>query len=503
MFEGARDRIMNIVGGQSLRQTRARARAFETVSRNAPAYIAGLLREFDPHLYDTVQQLMRYDLISEMGSRAAPNDSMRLREVELSRHAYAWDLAARRMVEITTDFGLGRQVRITTPNEMAQEVWKEFATAKRNRPVMNDVNLMGLSHRLCTDGEFFLAHWISTVDGQDTVRVFYTDEIGQFIAMPNDPLTVLLYGRMEQGQTRYYRSWMASDEQIETLEGKYELVEQKDTEIVIQHVRLPGIQERGWPLLTAATGWTEQYERFLGDRAALSKAVASMVNKYTVKGGSRAVDEFKSLLRSSLVTSGYYDRNPAPVAGADFVANEGVQVDRMPLSTAAGDARFDGLQMVGHMGLGAVVPPMWLGRPDALQNRSTAEISMMPSLAWWSTYNGIWAQAFRDELEIVLKAKERYDGVDYGEEVENINAEFSSSTMWQLPLKEFIEALGAAVGQGLLRAETAVRVIASRPELALDDPDAEVEAWSKGRQERTIPDEAAAVVEAAARMLSR
>ncbi|MFA5322345.1 MAG: hypothetical protein WC373_06685, partial [Smithella sp.] len=330
------------------------------------------------------------------------------------------------IIDLWTDYGFGSMVDITPIDPDAIPVWDEFWKAKRNSKILGDRNLFVLSSTVLQDGEFYFAFFISKADGETTVRVIPTEQITEIIKDPDDPYKIIYYKREYTNNssipsTIYYKDWQAEDADFTKINLPQDAIIADElngnsisgTDVVMMQVAHRERKGRGWPLMTAGASWSRAYRDFLQDRAAVSKAVATYVDKLKVKGTNRTVDAIRSKLESSLTQSGYgSETNPSPTAGSAWLENDAIDRQRLPLSTGAGDAEKDGTPLLAQAALAGRIFPHYLGRGEAFR-LATATAMEVPMLKAFNRYKLFWSSVWRDMVDIVLSAKEKYGGVNY------------------------------------------------------------------------------------------
>lgn len=155
-----------------------------------------------------------------------------------------------------------------------------------------------------------------------------------------------------------------------------------------------------------------------------------------------------------------------------MVHNDMLEFQRKPLTTGAGDAQTDGMTILGQaaMGLGGM-PSMWLGRPDAMQNRATAEATLLPTMREWALYQLLWRGVFEDMAEIVLSAAEKYP-VGNGRKFTDKSVKVTMDTPLDADSTVVVDALTKLFTLGVLDARTATEVALRIRELGIADADA-------------------------------
>jgi hypothetical protein len=146
-----------------------------------------------------------------------------------------------------------------------------------------------------------------------------------------------------------------------------------------------------------------------------------------------------------------------------FLENEAATLERLPMSTGAGDAKTDGEALAWQALLGFGLFPHYAGMGDAYR-LATATSMEKPLLMQWSRYQLFWSAQFRKMVRIVLTMKERYGGASF----ETYEAEVSTDRLVEVDLTSvsaavtalFRETLFPAVEAGLIPSETAQRIVA-------------------------------------------
>jgi hypothetical protein len=371
--------------------------------------------------------------------------------VPISRRMQRWDPLTKRIIATWTDFGFGQDVVIAPKDDAVQTWWLEYWTAIRNRPILSERELHKLSDQTLVDGEFFFVYFTDTTTGQVTTRTIDTLEITEFITLPNDDQTVLYYkrqwqeGELIEQKTAYYPHWLATDQQLDQAELPDDavLIQNQDegVDVDMMQVALTSQTVRGWPLMAASQDWNRAYIDFLQNRAAVSRAVATYVDRVQVEGGSRAVSSFVQQLQSSLVDNpDTWETNPVPAAGSMGVTNQAVNWDRFNMSSGASDAEKDGRMLFNMVGIGAGLFPHWLGQGEAFR-LATASAMETPTLRNFERYQRFWQSIWQDMYDHVLAMAELYGGQTFTDEDRIVEI-----TLDPL-LQEDLTAVATALGQ--------------------------------------------------------
>lgn len=473
----------------SYRGMRARAAAFDVAWREMPQLFSPemLAEQMDSELLDVIMQQRGYeDLLGQQGAERDWDDPTR-RDYLLrrSRWMYRENAVVRAAVNMWTSFGFGQHVRVRCKDRDVQPTWDAFWTARSNAPIIGETVLQKLSTRLLVDGEVFLVYFVSKVDGSVKVRRLEPEQVTRLITLPDDPDIIVYYERTStsidknEPRLRWYRDWRATDDEVRSVTVPPDVVlasdENKATDVLAQGIIASGLGRRGEPMMATGLPWAQAYKEFLEDRRSLAHAIVTMLDDVKVKGGSRAVDLVRSYLASTLATNASgIETNPPPAAGSSFVHNEGIEITRRPLDTGANSAQTDGMLILGQaaMGLGGI-PPMWLGRTDTAQNRSVAEVSIMPTLRVWDWYQILWSSVFSDMAEIVLESAEAYPTPhNIGDTTEVF---ITLDRPLDVELGAMVTALKDLLTLKVVDNRLALRILLRLREFGITDPEAELE----------------------------
>lgn len=350
-----------------------------------------LMRQFQEYDSELVLELVDRMAWEQIGQYAAPTDEQRQRAIQDSTRLWTYSPVAQWIISLWTSYGLGEEIAIQPVEEGegekdARQVWSEFWEADRNQAILATDRLRNISDWLLVTGNRFFVFFISTIDGETTIRRVLQDQIVAIITDPKDDSRPLYYKRVwsQNGESRtaYYRDWRAvfDDKFPDDIPGvdenqiiglsESEIEEQEaGTQIVMLHIPFQELDESslfGWPLLCpAGTSWFRGHREFFQNRLTNSRAIAAFVRRRTVKGGTRAVEAVRNAVRSSLVTSGVLDTNPPPAAGAEDITNQAITTEDLPMKTGASDAKTDGEMFTWMVGLSGRLFPHYLGLGDS------------------------------------------------------------------------------------------------------------------------------------------
>lgn len=383
------------------------------------------LAELDPRLLDLMVSQSKYEALIGDSSLTG---GQRKNAVTLARYAFDNDVQIANATKTWTDWGFGRTLDIEAVDEQANAVWTECWTAPRNQALFGQEKLDRLSHALLTDGELFFVATASAQDGETTWRTYDTNAVKEIIHPKNDDCVNVWYiVELDSGQVAIPDAftYYALRDRFEKAELPQGVKDINDTDMARENggtftVIVPAQRNlrngRGWPEFHKALSWSEVYSQMLREYSAVFSAVAMYVDKLKVKGGSRTVDSVIAALQSSLVTStsnSYVDTNPTPAAGATWAENDAIERTRLPLGSSAGDAQTGTLTVGTQLATALRVKLSDIGRPDAFQNKATADIAAESPQQAWQRYQIFWTAIWRRVVETTLRIKSQFKKVQF------------------------------------------------------------------------------------------
>lgn len=477
-----RQRLTEALLGPEVRQYKAAIRTLGDAYlkgpyEKSPEDVVAELKEYDTAVLQDIMTSLQWDLLGTMTEGFGHDIELeRTRAVDESRRLWRRDVITAWIIQTWTNFGFGENIVITPEDPKAQDetlngelikegVWTEFWEGDRNQPVLADDILHHLSDQVLIDGELFLVYYISTVDGEVTIRTFDTKQISEIVTDPEDSAVPLFYKRLWQDKKlgtkeMYYPDAMAYisgaldklPKDLLPTGSKRADKEKRATLVLVQHIsHNKKFDLRGWPLMTSGAAWSRAHKRFREDRASVASMVAMTVNKLKVKGGSRAVDAMKARMEQLPNTQGILDGNKdwIPQTPGTFVQNSAADLERMPLSTSAGDAKQDGEALLLMAGLGGGLFPHWLGAGDAYR-LATATAMETPLLREFDRYQRFWASHFRRMVRIVLWADANYGISESEGKYKTYTAQVSTDRLVETDVPQLATSIGIMIQQALI-----------------------------------------------------
>lgn len=272
----------------------------------------------------------------------------------------------KRIVEILTDYTIGKGVRVTAKDEKVQQVIDDFWTDEVNN--MDD-DIEQWSDELTTFGELCVPVAINRVSGK--VRKGYIDPMNidtiQFAEMAtangtasiNVPYAVRL--RREVGEVLQKPMLIVRRQEDVNQESYGKL----DGECFYFAINKAKSASRGFSELFALADWVDLFDQMIFDFGDKVRFLNQFIWHYTFKGADeKKVDEYKNKLT----------KDPPRQGGALFT-NENIEV--APLTPDfKGQDMAAGAGMVKKYGLGgAGIPPVLMGDGDDANRASSLEMN--------------------------------------------------------------------------------------------------------------------------------
>ncbi len=267
----------------------------------------------------------------------------------ISRLYYIKNPIVRRLIDIAACYTFGRGVEVSTSDDAANEVLKDFFD--RNKGTLGQIALTDLERRKYYDGNIFWAFFSDTKDkGLVNIRTFDATEIQDIICNPDDSDTPWLYRRVwvarnfdaANGQTTTQRqeAWYPAlnynpDVKPETIGGH-----DVHWDVPVLHRKCGGVSKWtfGCPIIYPALDWAKEARKFLEACATVKQALAQISMTLTTKGGQQALEGAKQQLQTTVGPSNsLWDTNPPPVNASIFASGPGTQLQAFNTKGGGGD----------------------------------------------------------------------------------------------------------------------------------------------------------------------
>jgi hypothetical protein len=255
-----------------------------------------------------------------------------------------------RIISITTDYVVGDQLKISSPQRGLNKFIEEFWDHCQNRMALR---LPGLCDELSRAGDLFIVLFRNAQDGMSYLRVLTKDRIQRIETAPNDwEIEIAYYEKQDAGEPR---KWLSPD---------HPGAAESDSIMLHYSINRPAGALLGESDLVTMTPWLQRYSRMLEDRVRLHWAVRSFLWIVTVP--------------ASAVTAKKEAYRKPPESGSIIVKDSAETWEAVAPDLRATDARWD-LQAVRQMvDAGSGYPPHWRGEAgDA--NLATATAMQGPT----------------------------------------------------------------------------------------------------------------------------
>lgn len=314
------------------------------------------------------------------------------------------DPICHQIIQLWTNYALGRGIDVTAQEDEMQKVIDEFMNLRKNRRLLSPTGQRLLSDRVLIDGELFLAFF---GDAPIKMRILDPLHITEIISNPEDADDVWFYKRIftdakQITHTLYYQDWWAEDINTGKLtQPDHQKIEPEEN-VVVYHIKHNTIGRRGNSILTATLDWSRAHRKFMEARAAIEQAVARFAWKLTFKGGQSIFNSLRNQLQSGVVTSGGEgtETNPPPAPGATWLQNKGADLTPQKFETGARAAQTDGAMLLQTAGLGGGVFPHYFGAGEAFR-LATAQAMELPMLKQFEAYQGFWHENYTNIFDFV------------------------------------------------------------------------------------------------------
>lgn len=267
----------------------------------------------------------------------------------ITRLYYIKNPLVRRLIDIAAYYVFGRGVEVSSPDEDANEVLRDFF--ERNKKTLGPIALVELEKRKYYDGNLFFAFFPDQNDtGQVSVRTIDATEIMDIVTDPDDTDTPWFYRRSwvsrnfdiltGQVATKQEDGWYPAlghdpDDKPLTINAQ-----QVHWDTPILHRKCGHIAKWhfGCPIIYPALDWAKASRRFLEACATVKAALAQIAMTLTTKGGQQALEGAKQQLQTNIgPSSSLWDTNPTAVNASIFASGPGTTLAAFQTRGGGGD----------------------------------------------------------------------------------------------------------------------------------------------------------------------
>lgn len=323
----------------------------------------------------------------------------------------------RRAVLTQTQYVFGQGVNWDAADEAVKEVLEDFWYDEKNQ-----AELTGHQARMIKEselqvfGNIFFVLFVDRSRGTVQVRSIPVDEIQDIICNPDDAKEPWYYKRvytqrrfnLDTGQyetekkVTYYPDINIPRRKLRNTIGGQPV----ERDAYVYHVSTNRLSDMkfGVSEVYAAMDWARAYKEFLENWATLTKAYSRFAWKLTGKGGAKARQEAAKKLNTTLGTEqgGGLDRNPAPVTGSVFVANDGTKLE--PIRQAGPSVKADdGNKMIHMVSAATGIFYHYLVGDPSTGNLATAKAMERPMEMMFRDRQTLWKSIFENIFWFVIK----------------------------------------------------------------------------------------------------
>jgi hypothetical protein len=255
-----------------------------------------------------------------------------------------------RIVSIITDYVVGDNIRIASPNRTLNKFIYTFWNHPQNRM---DLRLPSMSDELARSGDLFIVLFTNPIDGMSYLRFITKDRIIKIVTAENDWENELEYHEQQNiGDPKIWKS------------PRHPSLSANEPVMLHYSVNRPIGAILGETDLVTMLPWLQRYSRMLEDRVRLHWAIRSFL--WFVQVPANLVRQKQEQYRTP------------PEAGSIVVTDNSEIWDVKTPSLNAGDAKFDMAAVRNMIDAGSGFPPHWRGEAgDA--NLATAQAMQGPT----------------------------------------------------------------------------------------------------------------------------
>lgn len=358
--------------------------------------------------------------LNRSSSVTQPGDQQplaRVATINRARMYSATDPMAVVSLRTWNNYTLGIGMSFKADDAGLQAKLETFWKHRKNRGVTSAAGQHKSNRRLLVDADIFFAIYDDS-EGEDSagalIRRLEATQVTHIITDPEDVDVPLLYRRQFSYNGKdtvwYYRDWAFSDHDLEgvldPVSGRAidESMVQDAADVVVYHLAFNAMYQRGQSLIAPATPWMGALRQFMEDRFAITSGLAKFIRKIVVKGGKAQLDKAVNAVKSAVGMNNGRPTMGTPeavrTAASTFMGNENVDMQDMPRTTGASDARQDyrngRLNVLAFTGL----TEPYTGDAES-GNLATATAMELPMLKQFQTHQQMWIEAWLDIFSIV------------------------------------------------------------------------------------------------------
>lgn len=330
----------------------------------------------------------------------------------ISRLYYIKNPICRRLIDICALYVFGRGFEISSTDETANEVIKDFLA--RNVKVLGQAACTNHERRKAYDGNLFFALTPDKLDkGLTSIRLIDATEIQDIITNPDDVEEPWFYRRV---WTQNVLDPTSGVQSRQSAEAWYPAMNHEPAaklpkiqavpinwDVVIYHraTGTVGNWRFGCPWIYPALDWMKQARKFLEACATRNAALAQFAMILTTKGGQQALQGAKQQLGTQIgPPSSLWDENPTAVDGSTFASGPGTTLKAFDTGGGPDPEKVRQYKLMACMVAG--VPETFLG-DVATGNLATAQSLDRPTEHVFLEKQEIWREDFLAICTYVLR----------------------------------------------------------------------------------------------------
>lgn len=267
----------------------------------------------------------------------------------ISRLYFVKNPLIQRGVNVSAIYVFGRGVDVTSTDEAANEVLRQFF--ERNKKTLGQTALADLERRKFYDGNLFFVFFPDPVNrGEVNIRTIDALEVMEIVTNPDDVDEPWLYKRIwtqqefdtEHGSMRPVTrtAWYPAVGYTPAVKEPAIATHPVMWETPVYHRKCGGVGKWrfGCPLVYAALDWAQASRRFLENCMTIRDALAQFAMILTTKGGQAALQGAKQQLATTVgPSSSLWDENPTAVTGSIAAMGSGTELKPFVTTGAGGD----------------------------------------------------------------------------------------------------------------------------------------------------------------------
>jgi hypothetical protein len=361
--------------------------------------------------------------------------------------AYNANPLAFAIVEMTTNFVLGKGVTVAANQPEVQRVLMDFWHDPDNHM---DTRTYALCTELSLYGEQFVRFYVNKMNGSVKIRQIDPSIIDEIETDPDDIETVLRFHRRPIGPSGTLPGDPApvTPQDAHSFEGEWFTAGSEVVQFCINKV---SNAKRGKSDLATLLPWLRRYKDWLTDRVRINKYKGAFLWDVQLQGADRKTIENKQM---------EYAYPPEP--GSVVIHNESEQWSAVKPEINANEAAEDGRAIKLMVAVGAQIPEHYLSDGN-YGNRATASEMGLPTFLKFQRRQHAMRSMLRTILDRVLlearKAKVLPADIDTGYDILFPDIDVDDHQTLAGATQMLVSALAVAKQQGWVSDETAMRLL--------------------------------------------